>query len=239
MSEKKVKNCLGIIGAMDGEVENLKESAHITETLKRADMEFNKGTLNDTDVVIVKCGVGKVNASICCQILIDLFNVTHIINTGLAGSLTPDARIGDIVLSTDALQHDFDVTPIGFAKAEIPFTGLSSFKASEELRRIALEATSSLHDIHVIEGRICSGDKFISNASEKNEIIKNFGGACCEMEGASVAQTCYLNHIPFLVVRAISDSADDSASKDFNFSMFEKSAAQRGAAIVKYIASKL
>lgn len=232
------KETIGIIGAMDVEVESLKESAGITKTTTIAEMEFCEGTLDDTNVVIVKCGMGKVNAGICANTLINDFGCTKIINTGVAGSLDNQIDIGDIVVSIDAVQHDFTVEAIGYKKGEIPYTGLYAFPADEGLRAAAVTAAAeATPDIHVFEGRICSGDQFISTAEQKEEITSNFGGMCCEMEGAAVAQTCYLNHTPFVVIRAISDKNDGSQSVEFD--IFQEKAASDCAKIVSCMVKSL
>ena len=228
------KETIGIIGAMDVEVTSLKEAANITKTTEIAEMEFCEGTLGGKNVVIVKCGMGKVNAGICAHTLINYFQCTEIINTGVAGSLDSQIDIGDIVVSTEAVQHDYDVEAIGFQKGEIPYTGLIAFPADEALRAAAVEAVrQSAPDIHVFEGRVCSGDQFISTKEQKDTIIANFGGMCCEMEGAAIAQTCYLNGTPFVIIRAISDKPDETAFVDYK--VFEAQAAARCAAIVRYM----
>ena len=231
------KEIIGIIGAMDVEVNLLKESAKISETQKIAEMEFCKGKIGDKEVVIVKCGMGKVNAGICANTLINEFGCTRIINTGVAGSLDNKIDIGDIVVSTDAVQHDYDVEAIGFKKGEIPYTGKVAFEADEAMRKEAVEAVkTSAPDIHVFEGRVCSGDQFISKKEQKDKIISDFGGMCCEMEGAAIAQTCYLNSTPFVVIRAISDKPDETEIVEYK--VFEEQAAQRCAKIVRYMVEK-
>ena len=232
------KETIGIIGAMDDEVASLKGAADIRKTTKIAEMEFCEGTLGGKNVVIVKCGMGKVNAGICAHTLINAFDCTKIVNTGVAGSLDGKIDIGDIVVSTEAVQHDFDVEAIGFQKGEIPYTGLIAFPADEALRSAAVEAVrQSAPDIHVFEGRVCSGDQFISTKEQKDEIIGSFGGMCCEMEGAAIAQTCYLNSTPFVIIRAISDKPDGAGAVDFN--EFQAEAAARCAAIVRYMVERL
>ena len=229
---------IGIIGAMDVEVTALKDAADITETTTVAGMEFCEGTLGKKNVVIVKCGMGKVNAGICANTLINDFGCGRIINTGVAGSLDARIHIGDIVVSTDAVQHDFDVEAIGFAKGEIPYTGLFAFPADEALREAAANAVKkAAPDIHVFEGRVCSGDQFISTKAQKERIISDFGGMCCEMEGAAIAQACYLNDTPFVVIRAISDKPDETEIVDYK--TFEAQAAARCAEIVKYMVERL
>ena len=223
---------IGIIGAMADEVATLKEEMDITGTETVADMKFCEGMLDGTDVVVVQCGMGKVNAGICAQTLISDFGVDYVINTGVAGSLTNDLDIGDIVVSTEAVQHDFDVSPIGFRRGEIPYTGLISFPADENLRQIAVSTIEeSYSDVNVLEGRVCSGDQFINTDEQKTRIIKQFGGLCCEMEGGAIAQACYLNHVPYVIIRAISDKFDGSNQIDYD--IFEEDAAKKCAAIVR------
>lgn len=236
--EKYSKEIIGIIGAMDVEVTSLKEAANITKTTEIADMEFCEGKLADKNVVIVKCGMGKVNAGICANTLINDFKCTKIINTGVAGSLDNQIDIGDIVVSVDAVQHDFDVEAIGFAKGEIPYTGLYAFPADDTMRSAAVEAVKkSAPDIHVFEGRVCSGDQFISKKDQKEKIISDFGGMCCEMEGAAIAQVCFLNKTPYVVIRAISDKPDETEIVEYQ--SFEAEAAARCAKIVQYMVERL
>ena len=225
------KEIIGIIGAMDEEVDSLKEKASITRTTTIASMDFCEGSIGKTKVVIVKCGMGKVNAGICAHTLINDFGCTKIINTGVAGSLDSRLDIGDIVVSTDAVQHDFTVEAIGFVKGEIPYTGLYAFPADEELRTAVIKAAEQA-DIGtgVYEGRICSGDQFISEIEQKEKIIKDFGGLCCEMEGAAIAQASYLNGKPFVIIRAISDKPDGSGTVDFE--TFKAEAAKRCVRII-------
>lgn len=222
----------GIIGAMEEELASLKSAMQITSTRTIAGMEFCEGTLDGKAVVVVQCGMGKVNAGICAHTLINEFGCARIINTGVAGSLDAKIDIGDIVVSTDAVQHDFTVEAIGFEKGEIPYTGLYAFPADETLRALAVGATHTVApEIQVFEGRVCTGDQFISTREQKEEILSNFGGECCEMEGGAIAQACYLNDTPFVIIRAISDKADDS--EEINYEQFKEAAATRCAAIVR------
>ena len=233
-SETTKQDKIGIIGAIDTEVTTLKDSAQIKKTTTIAGMEFCEGTLGSKNVVIVKCGMGKVNAGICANTLINDFDCTKSINTGVAGSLDSNIDIGDIVVSVDAVQHDFDVEAIGFAKGEIPYTGLYAFPADENLRISAVKAVKeAAPDVSVFEGRVCSGDQFISNKEQKDKIVSGFGGMCCEMEGAAIAQACYLNDTPYVVIRAISDKPDGNGAMDFN--EFEAKAASHCATIVLYM----
>lgn len=230
---------IGIIGAMDEEIAYLKHTADITKTRVIAGMEFFEGTLGGKNVVLVKCGVGKVNGGICAHTLINTFGCTKIINTGVAGSLDgKKIDIGDIVVSTDAVQHDFDAEAVGFQRGEIPFTGVSAFPADEALRAAAVEAVKrSAPDVGVHEGRVCSGDQFVATKAQKANIVSAVGGACCEMEGAAIAQACYMNGTPFVVIRAISDNPDNEGSVDY--SLFEMEAAARCAKIVRDMVERL
>lgn len=224
----------GIIGAMDEEVVSLQEALHNESVKTVAGMAFHEGKLDGRDVVVVKCRVGKVNAAACAQILIDVFGVDRIINTGVAGSLNAEIDIGDIVVSTDAVQHDMDATALGFAVGEIPYSDLSVFPADAAMRKSAVQAVrEAAADIRVFEGRVCSGDRFIASRAQKESIVSTLGGLCCEMEGAAIAQVCCLNETPFVILRAISDKADDS--EEMSFMEFEKAAAERCAAITRYM----
>jgi adenosylhomocysteine nucleosidase len=186
-------------------------------------MDFYEGILEGHKVVVVRSGIGKVNAGICTQILADIYQVDAVINTGIAGSLNKEINIGDIVISTDVLQHDMNATGFGYPKGQIPQMDAFSFYADEELRALAVKVCKEVNsDIQVFEGRIASGDQFISDKEVKDNITKEFGGFAVEMEGAAIGQAASLNHIPFLIIRAISDKADGSAQMDY--ATFEKAA---------------
>ncbi|MBR1866931.1 MAG: 5'-methylthioadenosine/adenosylhomocysteine nucleosidase [Lachnospiraceae bacterium] len=207
---------LGIIGAMDEEVAKIKEQMQDVKIRTRASMDFYEGGLNGHSVVVVRSGIGKVNAAMCTQILVDEYQVRAIINTGIAGSLNADINIGDIVLSTDALEHDMDAVAFGYPVGQIPRMDTLSFEADPELRRLAKEACEEVNpDVTVFEGRVVSGDQFVSDKAKKEWLVEQFAGYCTEMEGAAIAHAAYLNQIPFLIIRAISDKADDSASVDY------------------------
>ena len=228
---------IGIIGAMEEEIAALREALEITGSETIAGMEFVVGKLRGTDAVVVQSGIGKVNAGVCAQILITHFGAHEIINIGVAGSLDPRINIGDIVISTDAVQHDFDVSPIGFRRGEIPYTGLYAFPADAGLRERAHRAAEKFSaEVRCYEGRVCSGDQFIASKAQKSGIIETFGGLCCEMEGAAVAQVCHLNRVPWVIIRAISDKADDSGK--FSFETFKRGAARRGTAIALELAAQ-
>ncbi len=229
---------LGIIGAMDEEVSKLKEIMSDVEIKSKASMDFYKGKMSGKDVVVVRSGIGKVNAGICTQILVDEYGVDAVINTGIAGSLNASIDIGDIVLSTDTLQHDMDATGFGYEPGVIPRMDTSIFVADNKLRKLAKLSCEKVNpDIKVFEGRVVSGDQFISDKDKKNYIESNFHGFCTEMEGAAIAQAAYLNNIPFLVIRAISDKADDSATEDYP--TFEAKAIKHSVNLVKEMVANL
>lgn len=207
----------GIIGAMDVEVDGLKSEMIDKHIEKYAGMEFCIGRLKDHDVVVVKSGVGKVNAACCTQILADIYHVDAVINTGVAGSLRNEINIGDIVVSTDAIQHDVDATCFGYAPGEVPQMGIVTFDADSRLRELVVKTCREVNpDIGVHEGRIASGDHFVAGDKNKARIRKVYRAYCTEMEGCAIAQVSWRNRIPFVIIRAISDKADGSAAMDYN-----------------------
>lgn len=228
---------LGIIGAMDVEVATLKEKMEAVTVAVHAGSAYYEGRLEGCPAVVVQCGVGKINAAICAQILINLYNVTHIVNTGIAGSLCADLDIGDLVISRDAIHHDFDLRfwnrPIG----QVPGMDVIAFPADEMLKNAAFAAAEAENPGHTRLGRIASGDQFICSKEQKDTIIANTGATCAEMEGASIAHTAYRNAIPFVIIRAISDKADDSAEMDYP--SFEAIAAHRCANVTRGLARAL
>ena len=185
---------IGIIGAMEEEVAHLKEAMQVEKTVERAAMTFVKGKLDGKDVVVVRSGIGKVNAGICAQILADLFEVDTLINTGVAGSLDAAIDIGDIVISTDAVQHDMDVSALGDPVGQIPRMDTFAFPADERLVQLAVQANEEANpDIHTFTGRVVSGDQFVSDGAVKERLVTQFQAKCTEMEGAAIAQAAYLN----------------------------------------------
>lgn len=229
---------IGIIGAMEVEVAILKEKMEDVRIIKKASMDFYEGILAGKKVVVVRSGIGKVNAGICAQILADVFSVEAIINTGIAGSLNKDINIGDIVLSTDVVQHDMDATGFGYRKGQIPQMPVFYFAADEKLRQLAAEVCREVNpDIQVFEGRIASGDQFVCDQGVKYGIVSEFAAYATEMEGAAIGQAAYLNEIPFLVIRAISDKADGSAQMDY--SEFEKKAIEHSVKLTLNMLARL
>ena len=228
----------GIIGAMDSEIQMIRGQMDYCRTNPLYGLTFYQGRIGSHDVILAKCGIGKVNAARCAQILIDRSKPDYLINTGVAGSLDANIDIGDIVVSTDALQHDMDVRGLGYEKGVIPQLDESIFKADTALVEKAVDSCKkTCPEISVFTGRVVSGDQFISDRNVKNEIAEQFNGLCCEMEGAAIAHAAYLNKLPFVVIRAISDKADDSA--DMDYPTFERKAAEHSAKLVEDLVSKI
>ena len=228
---------LGIIGAMEQEVESLLMEMRDRASRVIAGSTFSSGTLEGLDVVVVQCGVGKVNAALCAQILCDCFGVTHLVNTGIAGSLCPDLDIGDLVASRDAMYHDFDCVHFGYPYGRVPGMDVTAFPSDDTLLAYAFAAAESVNPGHTKIGRVASGDLFVADKAQKDRIIAATQALCTEMEGAAIAQTAYRNHVPFVILRAISDKADDSAQMDYP--TFEKIAAHCCAEVTKHLAKRL
>ncbi|RKN86680.1 5'-methylthioadenosine/adenosylhomocysteine nucleosidase [Paenibacillus ginsengarvi] len=226
-------NKIGLIGAMVEEVERIEERLENETVTERAGIRFREGLFCGKPVVLCKSGVGKVNAAVCTQILIDGFGVDAVIFTGVAGALDPSLDIGDIVISTDCQQHDMDVTPLGFPRGTIPYADSSVFAADASLIALAAEASEKLEQGHTVQGRVLSGDQFIADRNTVKLLHEELGGACTEMEGAAVAQVCAMNGTPYVVIRSMSDKADGSAH--VNFAEFTVKAADRSFRIVEHM----
>jgi MTA/SAH nucleosidase len=207
---------IGIIGAMEEEISNLKSHMQVEEVQTIAGMSFFKGAVKGIELVLVRSGIGKVNAGICTQILASVYGVDTVINTGIAGSLNADIDIGDIVVSTSLVQYDVDARNFGYKLGEIPRMNIVEFPADKYLIDKTQSAFDSLDlGIKLYKGMVATGDKFVSEDSLKAEIISNFHAYCVEMEGAAIAQTAMLNNMACVVIRAISDKADNSADVDY------------------------
>ena len=229
---------IGIIGAMEEEVAVLKQEMNIEETVEYASMQFCKGILCGKQVVIVRSGIGKVNAGICAQILADKFSVDVLINTGIAGSLDAAIDIGDMVISTDLVEHDMDATIFGDPLGQVPRMDTFSFPAEPSLVEKAVIANREANpDIQTFTGRIVSGDQFVSSAEVKGKLVKNFQAKCTEMEGAAIAHAAYLNKISCVIIRAISDKADNSATMDYP--TFEKKAIEHSVRLVRNLLPRI
>ncbi|KGA96616.1 MTA/SAH nucleosidase [Alkalihalobacillus alcalophilus ATCC 27647 = CGMCC 1.3604] len=207
---------VGIIGAMQEEIEQMKAEMDIQLESNKAGVTFYEGLMLEHDIVLCKSGVGKVNAALTTQILIDTYKITHLIFTGVAGGLLEALNVGDIVVSTSAMQHDIDGSALGFKKGEIPMQeGTSDFVADPVLVEIAEQAAIELSVAEVIKGRVLSGDQFVADRDKVVALREEFDGVCVEMEGAAVAQVAALNDVPFVIIRSISDKANGEASLSF------------------------
>ncbi|OUP50328.1 5'-methylthioadenosine/adenosylhomocysteine nucleosidase [Lachnoclostridium sp. An181] len=229
---------IGIIGAMEEEVQVLKNEMEAEEVKDIAGMTFYKGTLCGKETVVVQSGIGKVNAAICTQVLADQFGVDVVINTGIAGSLDADIDIGDIVISTDAVEHDMDASAFGDSVGQVPRMDTFSFPADEQLVKKAVEANEQANpDVRTFTGRVVSGDQFVSSSEVKDRLVKLFRAKCTEMEGAAIAHAAYLNQISCVIIRAISDKADNSATMDYP--TFEKKAIEHSVRLIRALMPKL
>ena len=224
---------IGIIGAMDEEVEILKSLLDITETITEAGMTFYKGMLHNKEVVLARSGIGKVNAAVCAQLMITLFKIDCLINSGVAGTLHPDINQGDLVISTDAVQHDVDTTVFGDPLGTIPRLGVTFFEADKALMTLAEQAAKNLsfEGVSLFKGRVASGDQFVAGGELKDRIQSHFAPSAVEMEGASIAHVAYLNQVPYVIIRAISDKADGSA--DLSYEEFLPLAAKHASALLE------
>lgn len=222
-------NKIGIIGAMAEEIELLHENVNVSSQVTKAGITYYEGTLHEKSIIYCKSGVGKVNAAVCTQILIDL-GADCVLFTGVAGAVDPKLNIGDIVVSTSCVQHDMDCSPLGFARGTIPFHPRSEFPADEILIRLASEASERLFSGRSLKGKVLSGDQFIASRETVKLLHESLQGACAEMEGASVAQVCDMNETPFVIIRSMSDKADGSAH--VNFSEFTVTASNNSYQII-------
>lgn len=231
-----LSDLIGLIGAMDEEIMLLLQSMENKQTTVKAGIHYYKGDICGKPVVLCKSGVGKVNAAVTTQILLDTFGVTKILFTGVAGAVHPCLNIGDIVISSHCIQHDMDVTALGYPKGVIPYQEVSTFAADEALVKLAEQACSVLKQ-HSITGIVLSGDQFIASSAMVAELREQMNGACAEMEGAAVAQVCNMNAAPFVIIRSMSDKADGSAH--VNYQEFTILASRRSHAILEYMLKAL
>jgi adenosylhomocysteine nucleosidase len=220
---------IGIIGAMTEELEALLTDLQHKQTTQHGPFTLHTGTLEGQQVLLAQCGIGKVNAAALTQLLI-VQKVEKIIFTGVAGAVDGSLKVGDIVVSTDAMQHDSDVRALGYKLGEVPGETLS-WQANETLQELAFSAAKTIEGINVMKGRVLSGDQFIASAEKVKELREVFEGSCAEMEGAAVAQVCSKWNVPFVIIRSMSDSADHSANVDFR--EFTKVAASHAKQVVR------
>ena len=228
---------IGIIGAMREEIELLLAQTDNKQTESHAGIAYYRGVFHGKEIVLTRSGVGKVNAAVCTQILIDKLGADVVLFTGVAGAVDPVLNIGDIVVSSSCLQHDIDVTALGFPRGTVPYQDVSEYEADQRLIALAEQAGRKLYPGRCKVGKILSGDQFIADRAVVQSLYEQFGGACVEMEGASVAQTCFMNGVPYVVIRSMSDKADGSAH--VNFAEFTVEASNRSYAIVEEIVKSL
>ena len=228
---------VGIIGAMDVEVERICQNISGPILHQLCGLDFLEGFLAETPVIVVRSGVGKVNAALCAQLLITKFKITHLINTGVAGALASGLNVLDLVISTEVMYHDVDATNWGYESCTVP--GMTrTFVADPSLVNIASLACKKLFpEKTIIQGIIASGDQFIGSNEMKNKIKELCNPACVEMEGAAIAHAAYLNNIAYVVIRAISDKADGSAQMDYP--EFERAAAKHSAKLVETLVTRV
>ena len=199
---------IGIIFAMNEELQELLKYLEIKNEYLIFDLKFYEGTINDIECVLVESGVGKVNAARCTQILIDNMKVEYIFNIGVAGGISEKLNVCDIVIGQRLVQHDFDITAFNHQKGYIPNVGI--FIESDEYLVNLADSCIDTSDYNVLTGTIASGDIFCTEKWMSEKINKKFDALCVEMEGASIAQVCYLSHIPFLIIRSISDTPNNN-----------------------------
>ncbi len=227
---------IGIIGAMDLEISGYLGEIKLIKKIAYANLIFYVGKINSKKVVIVKSGAGKVNSALCAQILIDKFCVSAIIFTGVAGALNKSLNVFDVVVLSDCIQHDIDATALGFEIGEIPFSKMKTIPSSKALSKLALTSAKD-QNLKVILGKGLTGDQFISSEEKNNYLREKFGGDCVDMESAAVAYVCFVNKIPFVIIRTISDGANSSAKISFN--VFFAQAAEHSKNIVLKMLEKM
>lgn len=204
---------LGIIGAMQEEVELLLEGLEDAGKTEYPGVTLHRGLLDGLEVLVTVGGIGKVNAAMTSTYLL-MAGATQVVFTGVAGGIHPELQVGDIVVSSDCVQHDVDVTALGYRLGEIPGEILS-WPADEQLRALALEAAHEVQGVNVTGGRVVSGDTFVASPEKVAWLWQTFGAACAEMEGAAVAQVCARHGVPYVVIRSVSDTAGGDANVDY------------------------
>lgn len=221
---------IGIIGAMQVEIDGLRAIMENKKSVTLSGIDFVFGDIFGKRVVTAVCGIGKVFAAICTQTMILSFNPDVIINTGVAGTLSDKLSIGDIAIAKNSVQHDMDTTALGDELGLISGPNIVYIPADEKLSGTLEECVKSL-GINCLKGTVATGDAFINDDLKKKKITENFSAIACEMEGGAVAQTCYVNHVPFSILRAISDGGDDNSHIDYP--TFVKMAAERSIEVLK------
>ena len=228
----KFKADIGVIGAMEPEVKALIEKMRKPKRITVSGVEFCLGRLHGKRVVIARCGVGKVFAALCCEAMILNFSPKLIINTGVGGAVNESLKQGDVVIATSLVQHDMDTSPLGDPKGMISGIDVVYFNSDRRAVQI-LESLASSLEIPVSKGTVATGDKFIAKAQDRAALRQGFNADCCEMEGAAIAHVSYVNTTPFVVVRAISDTAGGQAQEEY--STFLPKAAERSSTLTSLL----
>jgi len=243
-----VGKTIGVVGAMEQEIALLKSEmlkpdidkpeAGFVSVKKAANTEFIEGRLSGARAVLVRCGVGKVNAAVCTQALIDLYGVNCVINTGVAGGVSPDVKLGDVVISTGFIQYDVDIVGAGYEPGILP-GGLEAFyRADAALADCAVSACAAVYpQDRVHAGLIATADRFVTSSEAVRDLRRDFNPLCLDMETAAIAQACALNGVPFVAVRSISDNADEEAGMAFD--QYLELAAEKSCRIVCKMAEEL
>ena len=206
---------IGIIGAMDIEVDGIKSAMNIEKTEFFSSMEFCVGTLYGTECVVARCSPGKVNAAVCVQTMILKYSPRVIINSGVAGGIGHGVHIGDLVVGSSCVQHDFDTHLFGDEVGFVSGVNITNFPCSKEYSDVFLMEAKSIYEGNVFSGVIVTGDQFIADGEKCLELRDRFDAKACEMESGSIAHVCYLNNLPFVALRSISDNANETGSVDF------------------------
>lgn len=228
---------IGIVGAMEEEISRFRRLLDGETVEERAGSAYYSGRIRNLNAVVCQCGVGKVNAAVSTQVMIDAYAVDALIITGVAGALDPSLEIGDLVVSEECRYHDMDATALGFERGEIPFAEHSVFPADPELVKIAVQEGKRVAEGKVKSGLILSGDQFIAHRETVRDMYERWGALCTEMEGAAVAHVCHRNEIPFVIIRSVSDRADGSAHVDF--AEFSRAAAGKSCDLVLTLMERL
>lgn len=224
---------IGIIGAMDIEVDGIVADMTEISIETIGTMRFVKGKLFDKDIVVCKCGIGKVFAAICAQSMILKYNPDIIVNSGVAGALLPELSVLDTVVATDVVQHDMDTSPLGDPVGLISGINVIKINADDKASQLIVDISKGL-GINTLRGTIASGDQFIASAEKKSIIFDAFGALACEMEGASIGQVCYVNNVKFAIIRSISDGKGEA----LDYFTFSGLAAERAIKILKKFIEK-
>ncbi|SET65933.1 adenosylhomocysteine nucleosidase [Salinibacillus kushneri] len=228
---------IGIIGAMDEEIELLKTNMSIEQEEKVAGSLFYKGTLEGHDVVLLKSGIGKVNAAMSTTVLMERYHPDYVINTGSAGGFAAALEVGDVIISDRIVHHDVDVTAFDYEYGQVPQMP-ACFKADEKLISLAVDATSSMADVKSVRGLIATGDSFMADPERVAFVRRKFPDIeASEMEAAAIAQVCYRYATPFVIIRALSDIAGKESS--ISFDQFLNKAAKNASTLIMSMVKKL